>query len=115
MTCKLFALTGIYLVYQYKVIDEMDAWDKRSEASKIYFFNNYQKTIDLFEKYAGFRPDIIFERGTLSKSLGEYAEWITSISTEHPTIIQSFVRGMTSVMGEMGEDVPVPEYGLPMI
>ena len=115
----LFTLIGLYLGYQYKAVCNENPWDGRVEGSMEYSYKHYPMFLDLFEQYAGFRPEIEFEKDvpfTLSKGyaqLGDYKEWINLILDIHSTIKQSFFRGMVRALIELGE--PIPDGNFPYI
>ncbi len=114
-----FALSSLVLSYRYEEEDK-NPWDERNKASKIYSYNNKDRFREIFLKYSGLDAPIT-EPGCAyySKAIcykawhnTEWWDWIEAVQTEHPTVIQSYYRGMAAVLEE---ELGILYPGFPMI
>jgi hypothetical protein len=115
ITC--FALTGIYLAFQYEKEEDKSFLDLRDRSSKEYAYNNKNIFYKIFSENTGIKPEldvthhfldyenIRFFRDTI------YSDWIYKLVNEHPTNRQSYMRGF---VGAIGSDYSLPDGTFPM-
>ena len=114
---SIFSLANLVLAYRYEE-EGKDPWDDRNKASKKYAYDNREKFLAIFEKLAGikltFKPGMsYFSKAVSYKDLKDtpFLEWINIIQSEHPTIIQSYFRGMAMALeDELGIEYPGFSY-----
>lgn len=119
MLFVLYALTGIALAYRY-VEEDYNPWDDRNKASKKFAFDNKERFYEIFKKYAKKEfPNVEYGQGYITRGVKEkelnnpeYMEWLHITNTEHPTIMQSYFRGMTQVAGK---ELGLPDGTFPFI
>ncbi len=118
-----FALSAILLSYRYVTVDECNPWDERNKRSKEYSNKNYERFLEIFKEYSGMDVKIVLceEQGLpftrsaknfLQFKGSDYEGWIYQFQNEHPTIIQSYFRGMVAALHK---ELGIPDEGFPMI
>lgn len=117
----LLSLAALDLAYRYKE-QECNPWDERDKKAKEYSYENEDFFKNLYREYSmkEFPKDIEKGQGVLSRAIRcekdliskEMLDWLRAFENEHPTIRQSFFRGMVRALQN---DMYLPDASFPLI